>query len=40
MVDYKLLFSKFEDSIKNNLFISESEFSKRLQPFLEMDFRK
>jgi len=40
MVDYKLLFSKFEESIKKNLFISEEEFSKRLQPFLEMDYRK
>ena len=40
MVDYKLLFSKVEESIKKNLFISEEEFSKRLQPFLEMDFRK
>lgn len=39
MVDYNLLFSKFEESIKNNLFISEQDFTKRLQPFLEIDFR-
>jgi DNA-3-methyladenine glycosylase I len=40
VVDYNLLFSKFEDSIKNNLFINESKFTKRIKPFLEMDFRK
>lgn len=40
MVDYKLLFSKFEKSIRKNIFISESEFDKNLEPFLHMDFRK
>jgi len=40
MVDYNLLFSKFEESIKNNLFISEEDFTKRLRSFFEMDFRK
>jgi len=40
MVDYKLLFSKFEESIKRNIFISETEFDERLKPYLGMDFRK
>ncbi len=39
-MDYKILFDKFEKSIRKNIFISESEFSARLQPFLEVDFRK
>jgi len=39
MIDYKLLFSKFEKSIRNNIFVSESEFDKILEPFLHMDFR-
>ena len=40
MVDYKLLFSKFEKSIRKNIFVSESEFDKNLELFLHMDFRK
>ena len=40
MVDYKLLFSKFEKSIRKNIFVSESKFDKNLEPFLHMNFRK
>ena len=38
--DYAQVFSKFEESLKNNLFISESEFNNRANRFLSMDFRE
>lgn len=38
-IDYRSLFSKIEKSLRKNIFVTEPEFDRKLEPFLHVDFR-
>jgi DNA-3-methyladenine glycosylase I len=40
MDNYSALFEKIESSLKNNLFVSEAEYTRRLDRFYHLDFRE